>query len=1003
MNLEDEEEENNQKYSDEHKNWPELMQRLKELWGSNIESMMESSLKIMATLFSFVSDEFKNFKNDLYAIFKSGMESESLDIKLASIEALSSWVSIIDYKTCKQYEDLVPLIMNTTLIVLDKSEDKGVDCLSSIVDLVESEPKFFKKNFDYLFQSMKKICSAKDLSVDGIKQMAIQIIVSMIERLPTIFKENHNLIKDFLEMTFAYMIESTEDVTPEWINPKEGFLEDILDDSDNAGVKFSCHIIDRLICWVGVNPTLVILSTMVQTMMGSPNWRFKFAALMALSQVGEYVGELEELGPIVALVIKFLNDDHPKIRFAACHVIGQLSDDCEPHFQSKYHQDVIPALLGKLNDEAPRVLSHALAALTNFLEGMPKDYVKEYLELVLNELFPFTQKGISIVRENALSAIAAAAEAAGPFYAPYFDKTVPIIYNVLKTHTQPEYKQLRGQCIECITLMGYSAGKEQFKKYAQDIIEILAEIQKNDISSDSLDPQRCYLLSGWQRICMIMEEDFVPYLELVLPNLFKIVEQVLTTKATKKEAEEESQFSLADKRKKPIDHIRESSKKNNNTFEYEEVDIAITMIRVFITELNKHYINYLKPTMDLVLRALVYPMSDKIRKTAAICLPGLLLVVKNSNHPNKQELKLTLGQAYLATLWLTVEKESDAETILKFVHAIKDCISILGKFMPEDEIKDTSLRILKLLSDSDLRKLENENYKKVEDCEKEEIEILNDDNDQEEELHVGIAELIGMLFKTHKELTLPLVETLFTHVLSKVLQPGLSDKMHKFGLCLIDDMIEYLGIELIPNQWPLISEALLKYVTDKTWFVRQAAAYGIGILALKGKELFTDIAQICLVKLFEALAIPKTNEKDFHYGFTKDNIVAAIGKIIQSIGMKLDVSELIPKWVDQLPIKYDIVEGKKQHEFMLDIILKWNAALVLGPNGEKLPKIVTLYVTIIDTKMSNDNIAKKFAQFLKALIAEDNTREILQNACKPLPDLQKKKIEKLLSMDTNTK
>jgi hypothetical protein len=90
--------------------------------------------------------------------------------------------------------------------------------------------------------------------------------------------------------------------------------------------------------------------------------------------------------------------------------------------------------------------------------------------------------------------------------------------------------------------------------------------------------------------------------------------------------------------------------------------------------------------------------------------------------------------------------------------------------------------------------------------EEDEIELIDEDNDTEEELHVAIAELMGSLFKTHKELTLPLVDLLYNQILSKVLDPALSDKMHKFGLFLIDDMIEYLGIELIQDKWGALSE-----------------------------------------------------------------------------------------------------------------------------------------------------------------------------------------------------
>jgi len=140
---------------------------------------------------------------------------------------------------------------------------------------------------------------------------------------------------------------------------------------------------------------------------------------------------------------------------------------------------------------------------------------------------------------------------------------------------------------------------------------------------------------------------------------------------------------------------------------------------------------------------------------------------------------------------------------------------------------------------SDKRKAENEKYKKEEgDLDDEEIELIDEDNDIEENLHVAIAELMGSMFKTHQELTLPLVDLLYNQILSKVLDPTLSDKMHKFGLFLIDDMIEFLGIELIQDKWPALSEALIKYALDKVCFVRQAAVYGIGVLAEKSTNTF---------------------------------------------------------------------------------------------------------------------------------------------------------------------
>jgi len=55
------------------------------------------------------------------------------------------------------------------------------------------------------------------------------------------------------------------------------------------------------------------------------------------------------------------------------------------------------------------------------------------------------------------------------------------------------------------------------------------------------------------------------------------------------------------------------------------------------------------------------------------------------------------------------------------------------------------------LLDSDKRKAENEKWKNDEEVEDDEKEIFEEDLEMEEELQVAIAELIGILFKTHKE------------------------------------------------------------------------------------------------------------------------------------------------------------------------------------------------------------------------------------------------------------
>ncbi len=49
-----------------------------------------------------------------------------------------------------------------------------------------------------------------------------------------------------------------------------------------------------------------------------------------------------------------------------------------------------------------------------------------------------------------------------------------------------------------------------------------------------------------------------------------------------------------------------------------------------------------------------------------------------------------------------------------------------------------------------------------------------------------------------------MVDVICNQILPKVLSTTVSDKMHQFGLFLIDDLIEYIGVELLADKWYFI-------------------------------------------------------------------------------------------------------------------------------------------------------------------------------------------------------
>lgn len=122
---------------------------------------------------------------------------------------------------------------------------------------------------------------------------------------------------------------------------------------------------------------------------------------------------------------------HPRVRFACCNAIGQMSTDFAPIFEKKFHDRVIPGLLHLMDDHAnPRVQAHAGAALVNFSEDCPKSVLAPYLDNIMTKLESILtskfqelqQHGNKLVLEQIVTTIASVADAAEEKFTSYYER-----------------------------------------------------------------------------------------------------------------------------------------------------------------------------------------------------------------------------------------------------------------------------------------------------------------------------------------------------------------------------------------------------------------------------------------------------------------------------------------------------------------------------------------------------------------------------------------------------
>ncbi len=144
------------------------------------------------------------------------------------------------------------------------------------------------------------------------------------------------------------------------------------------------------------------------------------------------------------------------------------------------------------------------------------------------------------------------------------------------------------------------------------------------------DAQRIYLLSAWQRICLLMKAKFSRYLPSVLPSIFNMA----TLNPQMGVAGQDALHSLSD----VLNEIRpegDGEKKTSIvTDEIEEKEVAIQMLSVFIDELGVSFYDYIPQTAAILLSLTNYTANDSIRQTSVSALPGLVKCFRLKNGLN---------------------------------------------------------------------------------------------------------------------------------------------------------------------------------------------------------------------------------------------------------------------------------------------------------------------------------------------------------------------------------
>ena len=180
--------------------WQELIALTNEFISTGIDKKIDAALQIFNGLFSFIMDHLIKFKGDLANTFGQLLQHKSLDIKLATLQAVSNLLSTAERKDCKDFTPLIPYMCKVITDAMTESDEVVLeDALVEFNELAEIEPNFFKPYFKEIYGQLKQVIACQDFANSSIRQQPLEFVVTLIERKPSIAQKDVDLIKDILE------------------------------------------------------------------------------------------------------------------------------------------------------------------------------------------------------------------------------------------------------------------------------------------------------------------------------------------------------------------------------------------------------------------------------------------------------------------------------------------------------------------------------------------------------------------------------------------------------------------------------------------------------------------------------------------------------------------------------------------------------------------------------------------------------------------------------------
>ncbi|KAJ0982706.1 hypothetical protein J5N97_010961 [Dioscorea zingiberensis] len=928
--------------------WPELLPFMfSAVTSPDSPRLAESSLMIFSQLTQYIGYTLIPYLGTLHGVLLASMSHPtSPDVRIAALNAAINLVQCLpSAQERDKFQDLLPAMIRTLTEALNSGQEATAqEALELLIELAGTEPRFLRRQLPEVVGSMLQIAEADQLE-EGTRHLAVEFVITLAEareRAPGMIRR----LPQFVGQLFAVLMKMLLDINdePAWYNAESE--DEDAGETTNYSVGQEC--LDRLSIALGGNTIVPVASEMLPAYLTAPEWQKHHAALITLAQIAEGCSKvmIKNLEQIVNMVLNSFQHPHPRVRWAAINAIGQLSTDLGPELQVQYHQRVLPALASAMDDfHNPRVQAHAASAVLNFSENCTPDILTPYLDGIVGKLLVLLGNGKRMVQEGALTALASVADSSQEQFQKYYDTVMPYLKTILMNATDKSNRMLRAKSMECISLVGMAVGKDKFRDDAKQVMEVLMALQGSQMEAD--DPITSYMLQAWARLCKCLGQDFLPYMSVVMPPLLQSAQ--LKPDVTITSADSDDDINESDD--ESIETITLGDKRIGiRTSVLEEKATACNMLCCYADELKEGFYPWIDQVAPTLVPLLKFYFHEEVRKAAVSAMPELLrsakLAVEKGQTPGRNESYVKqLSDYIIPALVEALHKEPETEICASMLDSLNECIQVSGPLLDEAQVRSIVDEIKHVITASTARKSERAERTKAEDFD--------------------VGDCLGTLIKTFKASFLLFFDELSVYIILCWYGKDRTSEERRIAICIFDDVAEQCH-EAALKYYDTYLPFLLEASNDVNADVRQAAVYGIGVCAEFGGSVFRPLVGEALSRLNNVISHPDARHSDNVMAY--DNAVSALGKICLHHRDNIDAAQVVPAWLNCLPIKADLVEAKVVHDQLCTMVERSDKEL-LGPNNQYIPKIISVFAEVLCVGMElvTEQTARRMVNLLRQL------------------------------------